>query len=61
MDISKIIPVEMYLAYSPIKNANEFLDGMRDAKNGAGHRGGMGEEYDRGFSAQYTAEQSRSK
>jgi hypothetical protein len=56
----ELIPADIYEAYKPINNVNEFLDGMRDARHGVNHRAGMGEEYDRGYSAQYTAEQNRS-
>ena len=56
----KIIPVNIYEAYKPILNVNEFMDGMRDAKEGNDCKVGMGDEYVRGYAAQYTAEQNRS-
>lgn len=59
MNIDELIPVEIYKAYRPINNINEFMDGMRDAKEGFEHREGMGEDYTRGYDAQYWAEQNR--
>ena len=59
-ELSQIIPTDIYEAYAPILNANEFLDGMRDAKEGNDCKVGMGEEYVRGYHAQYVAEQNRS-
>ena len=58
--MSELIPSDIYKAYAPIVNPNEFMDGMRDAKEGIEYRDGMGADYNRGYSAQYTAEQNRS-
>ena len=41
-----------------ICNPNEFMDGVRDCREGNKHRNGMGHDYDRGFCAQYTHEQN---
>ncbi len=38
-------------------DAGEFLRGQRDCSNGAPHRSGQHEDYDRGYSAQYELEQ----
>ena len=43
---------EVYEAYKPFDNLCEFIDGMKDARDGIEHRFGMGKEYDRGFHAQ---------
>ena len=59
MNVEQIIGKDIYDAYKPINNTNEFMDGMRDAKEGLEHKMGMGEDYTRGFSAQYQAEQNR--
>ena len=37
--------------------ADDFLRGQRDCKNGMPHKSGQSESYDRGYGAQYEAEQ----
>lgn len=41
-----------------IRNPNEFADGVRDCRDGYNQRQGMGEDYNRGYCAQYTHEQN---
>lgn len=38
-------------------NVFEFVNGMRDCRNGVPHKEGMGESYDAGYSSQYQLEQ----
>lgn len=59
MNDREIIPKSIYEACAPIKNATEFLSGMRDCKEDIPHKMGMGEEYTRGYAAQYQSEQNR--
>lgn len=47
----QIIPANIYEAYKPILNPDEFMAGYRQAEEGVTHRAGMGEEYDRGYHA----------
>ena len=42
----------------PIHNPNEFMDGVRDCRDGNDIRRGMGHDYNRGYCAQYTHEQN---
>lgn len=48
-------------ALEPIKNASDFLRGQRDCQEGVPHKPGQSEDYDRGYSAQYTSEQVRAE
>ena len=36
---------------------HEFIDGMRDCRNGVAHQAGKSKEYDDGYAAQYELEQ----
>lgn len=38
-------------------NADDFLQGQRDCKNGVPHEAGKSKDYDAGYGAQYSAEQ----
>lgn len=35
----------------------DFLDGQSDCRNGVEHKSGMSKDYDRGYAAEYQAEQ----
>ena len=37
--------------------SNDFLDGQQDCANGEPHQAGRSDAYDRGYAAQYEAEQ----
>ena len=39
-------------------NSDEYLKGMRDCKDGKPHQPGMSQDYNEGYSCQYSAEQS---
>ena len=39
----------------------DFLTGQRDCSVGVEHKPGMGEDYDRGYGAQYELEQIKSE
>lgn len=43
--------------FKDIENAEDFLRGQRDCKNGVGHKSNMSSDYDRGYSIQYDLEQ----
>lgn len=45
----------------PITNPQEFLDGCRDCDEGNMERDGMGQDYHRGYAAQYQANQLKSE
>lgn len=38
-------------------NADEFMQGQKDCRDGKPHEAGKGESYDRGYAAQYEWEQ----
>ena len=42
----------------PIKNPDDFLDGMRDCDKGIPHKAGLSYEYNRGYGCQYEHEQN---
>jgi len=42
-------------------NTDDFLRGQKDCKDGKPHKSGQGEDYDRGYSAQYELEASLSQ
>lgn len=44
-------------AEQEIKNADDFLRGQSDCKDGIPHKPNMSDDYDRGYSAQYELEQ----
>ena len=44
-----------------ISNPVEFFHGQRDCKNGIPYKQGMGEDYERGYCAQYVHEQNQSQ
>lgn len=45
----------------PILDGGEFLRGQRDCQAGIPHKPGQSNDYNRGYSAQYTAEQIKSE
>lgn len=42
-------------------DADQYLKGMSDCKNGVPHEDGKGEDYDTGFAHQYELEQLQSE
>jgi len=42
---------------SAFQEISDFLKGMADCKKGEPHKEGMGQDYDRGYRAQYEIEQ----
>lgn len=38
-------------------NTDQFLQGQRDCRDGVPHQAGKGADYDRGYAAQYEADQ----
>lgn len=46
---------------TPKQQIDEFLAGVQDAKDGIRHTSGKGENYDRGYSAQYGLDQIKNE